>query len=1297
MEGIKPPKNLILTGEGANWKKFKQLFTIYLQATGLATAAEDRKIAIFLNCAGEEAIDVYNAHLDDKCKAKLETILVELDKYSEPRKNLVLNTYELLHMRQDEGESIDHYVTRLKTKASKCELENLENRMLAMMVVIGANDTSVKERLLREDKLSLQQALSVCRAAEAGRKQVQAFEKPNIYAVKTKSEASHGARPKQFKCQKCSKTHEYKMCPAYGKKCLVCGKYNHFAAMCRVGKDGKVQNSRRERKVHILEEDSDSEQCEGEEEEFCIDSLKVDSSKTQNEWRETIKVNGSDISFKLDSGADCNTLSLELYNKIKDKNVKLTDVQTVLIVYNGEKVKTVGCVELECVVRGRKENIKFSVIDLPVKPVIGLPDCVRLKFLCKLDEMTQSSSDKLKFIHNNKDVFKGLGNIGTYKIKLCDEAIPVIKPIRRVPQAIKDRLKLSLDNYERRDIIEKVEGPTSWCNNLVIVEKPDKSLRLCLDPQELNKNILRENFQIPSPEEIYNNLTGKAVFTVLDMKDGFFQILLDDEQKVCTFGTPFGRYRFKRMPFGISSAPEVMQRINSTIFSDIQGVELYFDDLIVAGKDKHDHDRILNQVIDRARKYNVKFNSKKLQYRCDHVKYVGLIISKAGLQVDPDHVKAILDLEEPKNVKQLQKFLGMCNYLCKFIPQYSKTTEPMRNLLRKDIEWNWGINHAQAFLEIKKKLSCSPTLAILDNKGPIVLQTDSSKSGMGACLLQSGKPISFYSRCYTECQTRWAPIEKELFAICAAMEKYHQFVYGRRIVVETDHKPLVAIMSKDINKISARLQRMVLKLLKYDFEIKYIPGSQMYVADYLSRNYSGHNAKVEPSLKELVHCLETDLVHCFELDLPISESKLMQLQKETKNDCNLEQILNWHNTDWPKNDKNIVNKELKTLYKLKDLIHVKDNVIYYNNRILIPKQLRQEMLMIVHSGHAGVVKCKKRARKVLFWPGMSQDIQHFVLSCKSCEKFRPSNPKQSLMSHDIPDLPFHKIGMDICHFAGKDYLVVVDYYSKWIEVNSLKNKTADNVIKKLKSLFATHGIPKYIVSDNMPFGSYTFTQFAKTLEIKLITSSPRYPQSNGLAEKAVGIVKCMMRKCKDTNSDFSIAMLHYRTTPVAGLEYSPSELLMSRLLRTNLPCTKTMLQPNVPTNVKLKYNLYSEKSKSNYNKTARDKKSFSPGDDIVFQNVPEKLWNPGKIINNVGPRSFTVKSENGNVVRRNERHINLSKNKMIVKSELDFPSGSLIQEPEETHVNRSRDQTIVTTRSGRQVRPPSYLSIYKTY
>ncbi|GBN62739.1 Uncharacterized protein K02A2.6, partial [Araneus ventricosus] len=236
-----------------------------------------------------------------------------------------------------------------------------------------------------------------------------------------------------------------------------------------------------------------------------------------------------------------------------------------------------------------------------------------------------------------------------YHITLKDNAIPVIHPPRRVPQALQPKLKETLDKLEKEKIVSKVNKPTDWVQSLVIVEKPNGNLRLCLDPRDLNKVIKFEHYRIPSADDIINSLEGKKIFSVVDLKDGFWHVPLDEvSSEICTFNTPFGRYKFNKMPFGIASAPEIFQKRNQKLFGDIEGVEIYFDDIIVAGNDEASHDAIMSKVLERAKSVNIKFNLDKLQYRVTEVKYVGQIISKSGIKPDPDHIKAIVEMPTPK-------------------------------------------------------------------------------------------------------------------------------------------------------------------------------------------------------------------------------------------------------------------------------------------------------------------------------------------------------------------------------------------------------------------------------------------------------------------------------------------------------------------------------------------------------------------------------------------------------------------------------------------------------------------------
>ncbi|GFW99794.1 uncharacterized protein K02A2.6 [Trichonephila clavipes] len=224
--------------------------------------------------------------------------------------------------------------------------------------------------------------------------------------------------------------------------------------------------------------------------------------------------------------------------------------------------------------------LPFYVLNVKSKPILGLRGCKELKLIERIDAIECS----------------------------IDNAVPVIQPPRRVPLALLPKLKSTLDRLEKEGIVSKVNKPTDWVQSLDIVEKPNGNLRLCLDPRDLNKVIKREHYQIPCTDDI-SKLEGKKIFSVVDLKDGFWHVPLDEvSSEICTFNTPFGRYKFNKMPFGIVSTPEVFQKRNQKLFGDIEGVEIYFDGIIVAGCDEDSHDPIMSRVLERAKLLNIKFN-----------------------------------------------------------------------------------------------------------------------------------------------------------------------------------------------------------------------------------------------------------------------------------------------------------------------------------------------------------------------------------------------------------------------------------------------------------------------------------------------------------------------------------------------------------------------------------------------------------------------------------------------------------------------------------------------------------------
>lgn len=561
----------------------------------------------------------------------------------------------------------------------------------------------------------------------------------------------------------------------------------------------------------------------------------------------------------------------------------------------------------------------------------------------------------------------------------------------------------------------------------------------------------------------------------------------------------------------------------------------------------------------------------------------------------------------------------MINFIKNFLPNLSNEISPLRELLKNNIEWSWTNVHDESFIKIKTLISTSTALVPFDFKKNIEIQCDSSKDAIGACLLQEGRPVAFISRCLTATEVQYAQIEKELLACTWALSKFHFYVYGHNnVVIHTDHQPLTVIIKKELGDIkNNRLRRLRLKLLPYNFELKYLPGNFMYVADYLSRNFIRRNIADDETMTETIH-----LVTAY--NITFSEEKLNLFKKETNNDKVLSQLKEFYTKGWPRKLNND-NEELMHFYKLRNEITVEHNLVYFKGRLIVPITLRTFVLKTAHETHLGLHKIKDKTCNLFYWPAIRSSLIDFVQSCKICQKFQKSKIKDPLLSHKIPDIPFLKIGMDFAEFKNQNYLVVVDYYSRWLEVVKVRNKDSITVSTVLKEIFSRFGIPEVVIADNMPFNSYSFREFAEQWNFKIITSSPHYSKANGLAEKYVGITKKMLAKSEESKCDFQLSLLDYRNSPVAGMQWYPAQLLLSKNLRAKFPTKLQLLKPVV---VEQAVELMKEnqlKQSKYYNQSCTcGNVEFSVNDKVLVRNVKSNVWEKRIIVEklNFPPRSY---------------------------------------------------------------------------
>ncbi|UYV62865.1 K02A2.6-like [Cordylochernes scorpioides] len=897
MVAAEKPSELALHGNVAeNWRRFKQRLMLYLEATEKATKPDKLKVAILLNFIGEEALEVFNTfHLKEDEAENFDLVINKFDDFCEPKKNVIFERFQFFSATQKDGESIDSFITELKGLSTSCEFESQKDSLIRDRIVYGIQDKALQERLLREPNLTLLKAIEMCKTDEISKQQIKIMQNNQNICQIRKYEKKHSPKQnqeseKEFKCQRCGKSHRAKNCPAWGRRCSKCKKMNHFAAFCKSSAIRSLND-------------------ETEETVWSIHEAKVVHTL---EWKKSIIVNGKEICFKLDSGAEVNVLPYTFTRQMNGLEIFQTNRK--LTSYTGHEIKIKGIATLNCKTKNKTESLEFFIADGYYQPILGIEAIEKLSLIKKCDAVQIQQNNSAKDILNrHKNIFEGIGRLPIeHKIRLKENATPVIAPSRKIPFSIREKVKAELERMEKLDIIEKVEEPSEWTHPIVVVQKPSGDVRICMDPRELNKYVQRERYILPTVETMFSELKGATVFSVFDASSAFWQVPLDKEStNLCTIATPFGRFRFKRLPYGLNSASEVFQRCINNILSGLQGTACYMDDILIYGNTMEEHNRNLETVLRRLEENNVKLNAKKQQIAVDKVNFLGHIISRDGIAIQASRAEAIQKLKRPENKTEVQRFLGMVTYLGKFIPNLSDKTAPLRKLISNKSEWKFGGEENDCFEKLKNMVSNAPILTFFDPTKPITISSDASQYGIGTVLMQGGQAIEYASFSLNATQRKYAQIEKELLAIVFGCERFQYYIWGNDVIVETDHKPLLSIVKKPLEKLSPRLQRMVLRLMRFQISLKFTPGKNMFVADHLSRDPL--KDEVDTSYLEG----QTESVHML---LVTTDEKIRRLQKETHEDHTLIQLIEYAKNGWPKY-KTKVCDEAKPYWQFQDEIH----------------------------------------------------------------------------------------------------------------------------------------------------------------------------------------------------------------------------------------------------------------------------------------------------------------------------------------------------------------------------------------
>lgn len=1197
------------------------------------------------------------------------------------------------------SENTATYFTRISELYTLAEFPADTDFLLADKLIHGCANRACKQKLMAKGKnVTITKCLDVMRQFEALTTTMGCF---NTTAEKTTPSTEEHVDAQYFRnknpqrrshtpststqpCRWCGgQRHNRQQCPAKNITCRGCSKVGHFERVCLQKRTGQ-QNV-----MEMAEEDNSLS------EDFDMNIIHVDSIQRNNPREVLTKVvfhtagQTHQQEGKVDTGAMASCVPKMMLSSIGIHKSALKPSRAVLKGISGINLQNQGTVTVRVTCNNKQENTEFYVTEHGREIILGLPFCKQFQLIAMADVCYQRQiSCSLKAVHiteesssnygplkkkwmrhlplgkctgnalqDLKQIFPTMfdGSVGLFdgevQLTLTDDARPVQLAPRAVPQSILPKLKAELDKMERENIIRPCPEVTDWVHNLVLVVKKNGTLRVCLDPRNLNKYLVRTVHHTASWEDVQHSFHHGRVFSTLDAKSGYWtQKLAQESQLLTAFNTPFKKYCFQRLPFGLSVSSEIFCQKMDQALQGIPGTFPCADDVKVQGSSEERHDLHLLETVDAAMKAGIKFNPDKCAIKQRSIEYFGRIVTPHGVKPDPKKVEAIVDLAAPMDKQELQSLLGTVNFISTFIPNLSQHTNAMRTLLKKGVHYVWTADMQQEFEAIKRAIARDVTLTHYDPSKTIIIETDASLKGLGAVLIQDGKPVRFLSKALTSAEKDYANIERELLAIVFACERLHVYTFGRKVTVHTDHKPLAAIITKPISQAPPRLQRMLLRLRTYDVDIQYVGANRVLISDTLSRLIK------RDDLATAVPGLDV----CIAQVLRISPNKLQTLQTETEKDEELNQLSDLILQGWPQSMQDIP-PQLHPYWSIRDELGIVDGLVLKGQRVIIPVSMKKDTLHRLHDAHQGLASTLHRARQTVYWPGIKQDIETTIELCKECQMHARTKPRTSERQLQA-SRPMEIVAADIMATKASNFLVVVDYFSGYLMVDRLSSITSQAVMSALSRNFQKFGLFETLLTDNGPcFSSQAFTQFCKDMEVQHITTSPHYHQSNGRVERSIQTVRQLMNKCKN-EGEFTLGLIAYHDTPLTDVLPGPAELLFGRRLNSRLSPLRTSSTLSTDQKTHL------SGRRAAHLKPPGPQMSLTADQPVWVQDPISRKWYPGTAQQpDDAPHSWWVRDGcNDRVVRRNLHDIRPRRSQAAAPAApADPPTTQSTEDPEE--------------------------------
>lgn len=906
-------------------------------------------------------------------------------------------------------------------------------------------------------------------------------------------------------------------------------------------------------------------------------------------------------------------------------------------------------------------------------------------------DITQTERKSLAAILNKrKSVFAFNGELGRCNVIKHDIDTGNSPPVHVVPyrqsERVREAIDKQFDEWYKAGIVRPSLSP--WASPCVVVPKKDGTLRMCVDLRRVNSLTVRDIYPMPHIDDLLTYFSGKQYFSTIDLNQGYMQIELTSRAIPKTaVVTQSSKWEFVRMPFGLVNAPSTFQRTMDIILADLKYKQclVYLDDIIVFGQSWEEHNHNLEQVLIRLKKANLTAKPSKCIFGVKQIHFLGHVIGQDGIRMDPKKVSAIYDLPQPQNVRDVQSFLGAASYYRKFVKDFAKIAEPLSRLTRKDLEFVWEAEQANAYNELKDRLCQLPVLCHYDTNTPIELRTDACGYGLGAILLHDfngeKRVIAYASRLMSKAEKNYGITEKEGLAVVWAIKKFGHYLQGVKFTVVTDHQALMWLQTK--KDLTGRLMRWALILQTYDFKVVYKSGKIHKDVDHLSRNPIQVNAisygrrgtvRVDTNThdedyEEVSEQGSFQTANYGEETLYLDEDRIKREQKEDT---------------FCKKCREAKNGRYTTLRGL--LVEKNGRFM----RIVLPRCLFTQAMYTLHddptSAHGGYRKTLWRFNQRYVMKGAPKLIKTYVQSCHFCQTKKMPWTRKLGMLQPIPppNLPFERIGIDtvgpfrVSGAQNKKIIVVTDHMSKWVVAKAVKQDTAKDLATFLiEEVFFRYGMPRVILSDkNKTYSTQLMQEIYREFETRHISTTAYHPQTNGLTERFNRTLANMLsmyvsQNHRDWDVWLKYVVFAYNTTVQDSTGYAPFYLLHGFQARLpteilyqddNTPPTKRYEKLHEARELAIKANISAQaRQKHQYDKKQYSIE-FNVGDQVLvlqqrgYTGQTTKLRHPYrgpfKVIAKYSDLVYLVDWDDGSN-RKGEELVHVSRMKPYFSREID--------------------------------------------